>query len=113
MTAGVDLEDERIVIGAQKIFDGIENRMSLIHRTSDQAIGREHVYGYEGTSRVNPKLLETLKIAASDWRLWMGECGTRWPRPGTRFSRISPPMCRPAENSPSTLLEMIYHGKHR
>ena len=76
MTAGVDLEDERIVIGAQKIFDGIENRMSLIHRTSDQAPGREHVYGYEGTYRVNPKLLEALKIAASDWRFWMGECGT-------------------------------------
>jgi len=35
LTAGVDLEDERIVIGAQKIFDGIENRMSLIHRISD------------------------------------------------------------------------------
>ena len=65
MTAGVDLEDERIVIGAQKIFDGIENRMSLIHRTSDQATGREHVYGYEGTYRVNPKLLEALKIAAT------------------------------------------------
>ncbi len=111
--AGIDLKDERIVIGAQKIFDGIENRMSLIHRTSDQAIGREHVYGYEGTSRANPKLLETLKIAASDWRLWMGGCGTRWPRPGTRGSRISPPMCRPPEGSPSTLLEMIYHGKHR
>jgi len=65
LTAGVALEDERIVIGAQKIFDGIENRMSLIHRISDQATGREHVYGYEGTYRVNPKLLEALKIAAT------------------------------------------------
>ena len=37
MTAGVDLEDERTVIGAQKSFVGFENRMSLIHRTSDQA----------------------------------------------------------------------------
>ena len=58
MTAGVDLEDERTVIGAQKSFVGFENRMSLIHRTSDQAAGREHVYGYEGAYRVNPKLLE-------------------------------------------------------
>ena len=43
MTAGVDLEDERIVIGALRIFDGIENRVSLIQRTFQGSTGREHV----------------------------------------------------------------------
>ena len=54
------LQATGIAIGMQNVFHGIAARTGLVQRTFQGSTSRENVYGYEGTYRVNPEMLEPL-----------------------------------------------------